>query len=508
MTRIKLSRPPRTDDELWALVHALWGVKIPRVAVCEGHVAPFTAFSDAYFARHPGYAVWYASRGSGKSLLLATLGLTKTFVADVDTTILGGSMTQSQNVTMHMDALLEHRNAPLHAMRSKTATALTTTTGRKIRPLPASQTTVRGPHPPLSLLDECDEMEYAIYEAALGQAMEQMNSRGEVVGEYIVASSTWQNPDGTFTKIIENAREKGLPVHSWCMQELLAPNGWMSAGYMERKRAAVSAEMWTTEYLLGEPSGSSRAFDMGKVEEFFIDYDEPIEQVHKADDDEWTWERPELGLYACGADWAKEVDKTVIAVVRYDVSPRRLVYLRRFNRRPYPEMIGAFDAAVARYGAVAAHDGTGLGNVVHDFMQSVAAKFVMVGRARTELLAHYITDFEHGGYRLPRSVAPLYRAHRTTTTDDVYAPAKWDAHLPDEVAAMALAHRAAGRIGAPAAMVGVDRSAVPRQADADFHVVPFTGQNRLEGVVSVVDERYDDVSVFWLSPEVARVDRP
>lgn len=32
-----------------------------------------------------------------------------------------------------------------------------------------------------------------IYMASLGQAMEQMNSHGEIVGEYIVASSTWQN---------------------------------------------------------------------------------------------------------------------------------------------------------------------------------------------------------------------------------------------------------------------------------------------------------------------------
>ncbi len=73
--------------------------------------------AHAYFGRDPGFAVWYASRGSGKSLALAVLGLTKSITLDINATILGGSMTQSQNVAMHMRTLLEHRNAPLYALK-------------------------------------------------------------------------------------------------------------------------------------------------------------------------------------------------------------------------------------------------------------------------------------------------------------------------------------------------------------------------------------------------------
>ncbi len=65
-----------------------------------------------------------------------------------------------------------------------------------IKPIPASQTTVRGPHPPLQLLDEVDEvdeLDEAIFNASLGQAMEQVNVHGLTIGEYIVASSTWQD---------------------------------------------------------------------------------------------------------------------------------------------------------------------------------------------------------------------------------------------------------------------------------------------------------------------------
>lgn len=194
------------------MIKALWGVELPRVAVCPDHVSPFDAVSHAYFGRSPNYAVWYASRGSGKSLALATLGLTKAFVRDIDVTILGGSMTQSLNVREHMRKLMAGKNAPIYAVEKDQATLIQMHTGKTIKPLPASQTTVRGPHPPMQLLDEVDEMEWDIYDASMGQAMEQLNSHGELIEEYIVASSTWQNPEGTFTQVIENAREKKMPV--------------------------------------------------------------------------------------------------------------------------------------------------------------------------------------------------------------------------------------------------------------------------------------------------------
>ena len=140
---------------------------------------------------------------------------------------------------------------------------------------------------------------------------------------------------------------------------------------------------------------------------------------------------------------------TVIAVVRYDVMPRRLVKLIRINRRPYPVMIKMMNREVQRYQAVGCHDKTGLGNVVSDFLDfhDSVEGFVMVGRARTQLLLDYITSVENNIYQLPVDrtddyLMSLKRAHRATTVADVYAPGKWNSHLPDEIAAMALAHRA------------------------------------------------------------------
>ena len=509
---LQLSRAPADDDELWWLIKALWGIQIPRQRVCEGHVSPFEALAHAYFAREPNFAVWYASRGSGKSLALAVLGATKNAVLDSNVTILGGSMTQSQNVSAHIKDLYENGpHAPLHALKGGsiekgiTVTQLTLATGKWVRPIPASQTTVRGPHPPLQLLDEVDEMDEKIYNASLGQAMQQINVHGHVLGEYIVASSTWQNPIGTFTNVIDKARKDGMPVFTWCWRELLEENGgWMGRDFIERKRRTVSAEMWRTEYELNEPSGTSRAFDLEALERTFVPYPPAIDESHARDesDDVWMWEDfDSQGEYAVGADWAKENDKTVIVVIRVDIMPRKLVYLRRMNRRPYPVMLKAFDTARMKYGdAPARHDGTGLGNVVHDFLNHTggeAGKQILVGRERSQLFSAYITDVENDGYTLPRNVDMFYRAHRGATVADVFAPHKWNSHTPDDLVAMALAHKVAGRIPTPVSGIGIERDPTPRDVDKQFYVKPYSDGYQTTGGVTIVDERYgEDIAVF------------
>lgn len=508
----QLPRRPRDRDELHALIKAMWGVDLPRVKVCPEHTAPFEAVAHAFFAEQPNYAVWYASRGSGKSLALAVLGLTKAFVDEVDVTIIGGSMTQSLNVRNHMRDMLSRPNAPAWAVDKDLVTLIQTIAGSKIEPLPASQKTVRGKHPVLELLDEVDEMDLDIFDASLGQAMEQPSKNPALgphkLAEYVVASSTWQNPAGTFSQVIDRARENKQPVFTWCWRELLEQNGgWMSQRFIDGKRRTVSAQMWHTEYELNEPAASDRAIDLDKVEEYFIDYAGTEHETHKPDDDCWIWEHYETqGVYVVGADWGKSVDYTVIAVVRVDVHPRRLVKLRIAKRRPWPEMIGWFRADIKTYAAIdAKHDKTGLGGALHDWIDDEdTSGFVFVGRPRTELLLDYITAFEHGHYRLPRrtevqheQLERLRRAHRGVTVADVYAPGKWDSHLPDEIAAMALAHRAATHAGIPAEVPFIKKDNSPRKVDAQFHVQP--GGSRVEGIVTKEDDRDDESTpMLWV----------
>ena len=186
---LSLTRPPANDEELYYLVQALWGHRIPRHKVCPEHDAPFDAFATAYFAREPQILI-HGSRGlAGKSRLLSILGLTEAAVLGADVNLLGGSLAQSTNIHETMRDAWEHKNAPKYMLEGDpTATLIKLTNKAKIRPLTASQRTVRGPHPPRLLLDEIDEMDEAILEGALGQPMPQRNWRGELIQAQTVMS--------------------------------------------------------------------------------------------------------------------------------------------------------------------------------------------------------------------------------------------------------------------------------------------------------------------------------
>lgn len=746
-----LTRPPQDEDELHALVELLWGISLPRVQVCPGHVAPFTAFSNAYFSRHPNYAVWYGSRGTGKSLMLAILALTKAILLDVDVTLLGGSMAQSANVHEHNRNLLRFPRAPEWALSKNIATEILTNSGAYIRPLPASQTTVRGPHPNTTLLDEVDEMEYDIYKAAMGQAMQKPNAKGVEIPEYVVASSTWQNVDGcvlvgtpvltrsgdlpieqivagdqvwtrdgwrtveaslnmgdqptlevvtasghairctpwhpfwvvghgwvradalapgshvlahvlpsavseaslsptldtdallvdsvpldeslvpvgagvvgvvdgslagsssptvfrsgddfqvsrvdasslkaqvidfhavgygsdddfvdptvsevgtfgavppavlqavsgvvgragpddtfvgfevegysvvgdpvvsvshtpivvptwdltvegtheyvaggllvhnTFTKVLNDARERGMPVYTWCWREVTEPHGWMKKDFIERKKLTVPAEFWRVEYELGEPSGESSAFDVLKIQPFFKAM-EPVE-TRKADSDtEYVFAHPvPEGSYAAGADWAKSKDHTVITVVRTDVEPHPVVYWRKVNRRDWPTMIEMFNDVTARYQAVSAHDATGLGGVITDYVDERTLKVVMTKQKRMPLMTEYIVAVERGEYLLPEH---LFNAHKATTVDAVFGGSEGD-HLPDEIVSLAMAHRAGTRVPSPTGAQAVKRTETPPKWLSGMQQTPNIIDVVTDGDVRIADER-SEVGVFWL----------
>lgn len=488
-----LGRPPTSYDELWYLVYAMWNIKIPRVQVCKDHVSPFDAFAEAYFGNENNWVLWYGSRGTGKSLMLAILALTKAVTLDIQVVLLGGSMAQSANVHEHVEMLMRAPNAPDHAVLRAIKTELSFQVGNWVRPIPASQTTVRGPHPHLLCLDEIDEMEKSIYDAAQGQAMSKENAKGYVVPEMTVASSTWQNPIGTFQEVRDQALLDGLPVRTWCWREVLKtetnPDGWMDPEFIERKRKSVGREMFRIEYDLGEPKGGSRAFDPEKVAEYFVDVD-PIFESHKANDDVWIFEEPQLtGDYVIGADWAKEDDKTVISVFRVDLDPAPLVYQRCINRRSWPDMVAVFNETAIKYHARGAHDGTGVGNVVNDLVDERVLKVVMVDQKRKDLLNEYVSDFEQGRYRIPRCTSS-FNMHKATTMAMIWAGAHGaGVHLPDEVASCAIANRARRRMPPP-----VGGQTVPKTDEAPkaYAGLNAPAQILMTGDVTMTSSEWDD----------------
>jgi len=424
----------QTEEELRQYVLDSFGIEIPDVQVCEHHSTPWRAFCDAYFAYY-SVTVWIASRGfGGKSFLLALLGLTEATSLKANVNVLGGSGEQSSRVHDYMQSFWNYSGSPRHLLTHDPTTRETRLVGgNSIKALMASQASVRGPHPQRLRLDEADEMDIKILDAAMGQPMSLHGVRSQTV-----ISSTHHYADGTMTEILKRAADKGWGQYQWCWRESHAGGqGWLPMFEVEEKRHNVTAAMWNVEYELQEPSPESRAIDEASVRLMF---DRSLGDFEGGFDELVILEEPvEGGKYANGCDWARKSDYTVQITLRYDVTPMRLVAYRRTRRKPWPVMVNDFETRCKTYPGKASHDGTGLGDVIAGYITVRGIEdFLMVGRARADLLSNYIGAIERQEILSP-FIKSMEGEHRLASVDDVYG----SGHLPDTISSGALAYRAA-----------------------------------------------------------------
>ncbi len=430
--------PAGNDALLLQYVEDTFGVRLPAKACCPGHRSPAEAFCHSYFARSPVTVVKASRAFGGKTFFIGLLSLVEALTLEVDVTVLGGSGQQSARVLDTMRGRWAAPQAPRHLIEGfpelhKTRFVWDNT----ITALTASQTSVRGAHPARLRLDEADEMKLHILEAAQGQPMD----RGRVRAQTLIAS-THQHPDGTMTRVLERAAEQGWPIFEWCWRETLEPHGWLSEDQVTRKRSEITAQMWKTEFDLQQPRSEDRAMDDDAVEWAF-DPALGTADAHAVaegwlDETAATADSGRRLWYVHGADWAQTEDYTVIATFRCDTKPMRLIAATRLRRQPWPAMIERLHQIATRYVGAIAHDATGGGQVVSDYLQLRSVdNFQMVGRARKELFMAYIHALEHHEIKLPR-IEPFYREHKFCRVDDLYG----NGHPPDSVVACALAYHA------------------------------------------------------------------
>lgn len=428
--------PIRSERKLAAAVYYLFGVVIPNVQVCPHHSTPWRAFADGFFARSP-VVLWKASRGfGGKSFLLSLLGSMLAIAERAEVNVLGGTGQQSKRVLETLDRLWAFpalKREDLVLAQSVHRIALTN--GAYVQALMASQASVRGAHPQRLLLDEIDEMDLGIFDAAQGQTM---NRDGILAG--VVGASTQQHARGTMHTVLRRAVEKEWLVHEWCYRESMRsdanPWGWLTKDEVDRKLATVSEAMRRAEYEGEEPDPEGLAIDTESVRKMF---QRDLAEYTGTEREGFELEPPvPEGRYATGADWAKEVDRTVISTLRIDCKPARLVAFWAGRKEPYPKMATRLDDRVKRYPGPAAHDRTGVGNVVADLLGTAAQGIVLVGRERNDLLVDYIASVERGEIVAPM-VSLAYDEHRYATNDEVFGKE----HLPDTVCSLALARKAA-----------------------------------------------------------------
>ena len=200
---------------------ALQVVKVGTKHNCNNpdHCAQFRAVSDVLRDVVQYYVIW-ACRSGSKTFLYGGLNtwVKSCSLARYETRILGGSKDQSLLSYKAMQLFRDETDPKnTRLVRDIMQTRAEFLNKSEVSILTASITAVRGPHPQALLLDEVDEIDDNVYDAALSQPTSKHGHKA-VLGMF----STNHNVMGQMDKAIANANERGHSVYRYCIWECLA----------------------------------------------------------------------------------------------------------------------------------------------------------------------------------------------------------------------------------------------------------------------------------------------
>ena len=266
-----------SPEELLTFIEAFWGLRIPQVQVCPEHTPPAEYIVDSFFEEARDSVCW-GNRGGGKTLLgaLATW-LDTVFKNNCATKILGGSLEQSKKMYQHLTGGgdgwgLATENFGYLIKGEMLAGQTTLVNNSSINILTASSKSVRGPHPQKLKLDEVDEMDPEIYEAAL---LIPKTKKG--INASVQIYSTMHRTYGLMNKVITDAAQSGYKIYKWCLFDVIEKcpewrvcgdcglwedcqgkarhaNGFYSIENAISEKRKVSRDTWNCEMLCLMPS--------------------------------------------------------------------------------------------------------------------------------------------------------------------------------------------------------------------------------------------------------------
>jgi hypothetical protein len=205
-----------TDDQLASWVELFTELKIPRQRVCPHHNSPFDYLRHTYFEPTRDCVVW-APRGGGKTRLaaLATL-LDLLHKPGCSVRILGGSKDQSMRMWEHLFPDLTRLAEDKLDNKSRSATRVALSNGSTAAVLTQSQRAVRGLRVQKLRCDEVELFKPEIWEAAQLVTKSRPGASGA-----IEAISTFHQPWGLMSRIVESARARDVKVYQWCTLDVL-----------------------------------------------------------------------------------------------------------------------------------------------------------------------------------------------------------------------------------------------------------------------------------------------
>lgn len=201
---------PQNPEQLKHYCYTFFGYQIPDVKICPDHSTPFDYLKGSFFRQHDGCACW-ANRGGAKTLLggLSAL-LDSIHTPNCATRILGGSEEQSDRMYQHSKDGLKHFSDYLDGEATRKITRFSN--GSTIGILTASQKSVRGTHVPRLKLDEIEEIDPDVYEAAVFIAQSTKDIRACTEN-----FSTMHRFGGTMDTLCA----KTPTLYKWCLWETI-----------------------------------------------------------------------------------------------------------------------------------------------------------------------------------------------------------------------------------------------------------------------------------------------
>ncbi len=274
-------------EELLKFIESFWKLRVPRSHVCPDHTPPAAYIVDSFFEVIQDSVCW-ANRGGGKTLLgaLATW-LDTVFKKDCATKILGGSLEQSKKMYQHLtgggDGWGLATDDFRYLLRGEMLAAQTALVNKSnINILTASSKSVRGPHPQKLKLDEIDEFDDKIYEAAM---LIPKTKKG--IKASVQIYSTMHKAYGLMNRVITEAAQSGYKIYKWCVFDVmekcvgrecsicelwedcqgraLEADGFYSIENAISEKRKVSRDTWLCEMLCFQPSQEGliyKEFDM------------------------------------------------------------------------------------------------------------------------------------------------------------------------------------------------------------------------------------------------------
>lgn len=216
-----LKKQIKTDDDVRVFLSWLQRPVISSRVMCgqSDHTAPFRFLADVLTHRVLDYTVW-ASRSGSKSYLAGLITWTESSsFPNLETTILGGSLEQSDKVYKALDSFWEVTGLQDEYLTAEPTRRLTLwNNGSAATVLTASSRSVRGPHPQRLILDEIDEMAPDVYQAALSQTQSREGIRAGI-GKF----STNHRYGGVMDEAVELAIQRAQPFYKWCVWDVMEP---------------------------------------------------------------------------------------------------------------------------------------------------------------------------------------------------------------------------------------------------------------------------------------------